>query len=85
MRRCPGQDTKLPVNKKKKMTLYSIMQDLRDLAENSSNDTIANAAANLAARLESVNTPFGYDIQRLTSVDRDLIRFARSKRVDICS
>jgi hypothetical protein len=64
------------------MNLYSIMQDLRDLADTAHNDVIANAAANLAGRLESVNTPFGYDPKQLSPTDRFLIRFAQSKRVD---
>ena len=58
------------------------MQDLRDLADSATNDVIANAAANLAARLESVNTPFGYDPRQLSPTDRFLIRFAQSKQVD---
>jgi hypothetical protein len=58
------------------------MQDLRDLADRSTNDTIANAAANLASRLESAGLPFGYDIRKLSKVDLNLIQFARKKKVD---
>lgn len=64
------------------MNLQETMQNLRDLAEGSADDIIANAAANLASRLESVNAPFGYDPRRLSRLDLELIRFARKKKVD---
>lgn len=62
-----------------KFNLQPVMQRLRDIAESHESDVIANAAANLASRLESVNAPFGYDINNLSDVDRQLISFAMNK------
>jgi hypothetical protein len=62
------------------MNLYHTMQLLRDLADDAQSDILANAAARLASQLESVHTPFGYDLAGLTELDRQLIRFAHSRQ-----
>jgi len=61
------------------MNLYHTQQLLRDLADRAESDQLANAAARLASQLESVNTPFGYDIRRLSKMDRQLIQFVHQR------
>jgi len=56
--------------------LAQIQKNLRNTAERDANDIIANAASDLAVRLEAVGTAFGMRIQDLTSVDRQLIQYA---------
>jgi hypothetical protein len=61
------------------MNLYRTQQLLRNLADRAESHELANAAARLASQLESVNTPFGYDIRKLTKIDRMLIQLVHQQ------
>jgi hypothetical protein len=56
--------------------LAQIQKNLRNTAERDANDIIANAASDLAVRLEAVGTAFGMKLADLTGVDRQLIQYA---------
>jgi hypothetical protein len=56
--------------------LAQIQKNLRNTAERDPNDIIANAASDLAVRLEAVGTAFGMRLTDLTGVDRQLIQYA---------
>jgi hypothetical protein len=56
--------------------LAQIQKNLRNAAERDANDIIANAASDLAVRLEAVGTAFGMQLRDLTGVDRQLIQYA---------
>ncbi len=56
--------------------LAEIQKALRNTAERDRNDIIANAASDLAVRLEAVNTTFGMKIKDLTDLDRQIIQYA---------
>jgi molecular chaperone GrpE (heat shock protein) len=56
--------------------LAQIQKNLRNTAERDRNDIIANAASDLAVRLEAVGTIFGMKLTDLTGVDRQLIQYA---------
>ncbi len=56
--------------------LAEIQKALRNTAERDPNDIIANAASDLAVRLEAVNTTFGMRLKDLTEVDRQIIQYA---------
>jgi molecular chaperone GrpE (heat shock protein) len=56
--------------------LAQIQKNLRNTAERDHNDIIANAASDLAVRLEAVGTAFGMQLRDLTGVDRQLIQYA---------
>ena len=56
--------------------LYQIQRALRNTAERDHNDIIANAASDLAVRLEAVGSAFGMRLRDLTGVDRQLIQYA---------
>ena len=56
--------------------LAQIQKGLRNCAERDSNDIIANAASDLAVRLEAVNTTFGMRLKDLTDLDRQIIQYA---------
>ncbi len=56
--------------------LAEIQKALRNCAERDPNDIIANAASDLAVRLEAVNTTFGMRLKDLTDVDRQIIQYA---------
>ncbi len=56
--------------------LAQIQKNLRNTAERDHNDIIANAASDLAVRLEAVGTAFGMKLADLTGVDRQLIQYA---------
>jgi len=56
--------------------LAQIQKNLRNTAERDANDIIANAASDLAVRLEAVGTTFGMKLADLTGVDRQLIQYA---------
>jgi hypothetical protein len=56
--------------------LAEIQKALRNTAERDPNDIIANAASDLAVRLEAVNTTFGMRLKDLTDLDRQIIKHA---------
>jgi len=56
--------------------LAQIQKNLRNTAERDANDIIANAASDLAVRLEAVGTAFGMQLRDLSGVDRQLIQYA---------
>jgi hypothetical protein len=56
--------------------LAQIQKNLRNTAERDANDIIANAASDLAVRLEAVGTAFGMKLADLSGVDRQLIQYA---------
>ena len=60
--------------------LARVQVALRTTAERDANDIIANAASDLAVRLESVGTTFGTRIESLTSVDRQMIHYALNEQ-----
>lgn len=65
--------------------LMEIQRSLRNTAERDLNDIIANAASDLAVRLESVGTAFGMTIRDLTDLDRQLIQYARQNHSTVLS
>jgi len=56
--------------------LAQIQKGLRNCAERDPNDIIANAASDLAVRLEAVNTNFGMRLKDLTDLDRQIIQYS---------
>ena len=60
--------------------LVRVQVALRTTAERDANDIIANAASDLAVRLESVGTTFGTRIESLTGVDRQMIQYALNEQ-----
>lgn len=56
--------------------LSAMVGALRNTAERDNNDIIANAASDLATRLDRVGTVFGTRLEDLTELDHQIIEHA---------